>query len=137
MQWERLRDDNPDLQWMRQLITLRQQHRALRVGDHRTVEAERLIAFERHTDRALETVVVLANPADAPVTERVMVANPWLMDDMPMIDLLRPLAGNNTPETAPRFGAGFLTVTVPPRGVLVLQPHRRDLGGYDRFKRVP
>jgi len=137
MQWERLRDDNPDLQWMRQLITLRKQHRALRVGDYRAVEAERLIAFERHTDRALETVVVLANPTNAPVTERVMVANPWLMDDMPMIDLLRPLTGTNALETAPRFGAGFLTVTVPPRGVLVLQPRQRELGGYDRFKRVP
>jgi cyclomaltodextrinase len=137
MQWERLRDDNPDLQWMRQLIALRKQHRALRVGDYRTVEAERLIAFERHTDRVLETVVVLANPSNAPVTERVMVANPWLMDDMPMIDLLRPVTDSNALETAPRFGAGFLTVTVPPRGVLVLQPQKRDLGGYDRFKRVP
>ena len=137
MQWERLRDDNPDLQWMRQLIALRKQHRALRVGDYRTVEAERLIAFERHTDRVLETVVVLANPSNAPVTERVMVANPWLMDDMPMIDLLRPVTDSNALETAPRFDAGFLTVTVPPRGVLVLQPQKRDLGGYDRFKRVP
>jgi glycosidase len=137
MQWERLRDDNPDLQWMRQLIALRKQHRALRVGDYRVVEAERLLAFERHTDRALETLVVVANPTAAPVTERVMVANPWLMDDMPMIDLLRPLTGSNTLETAPRFGAGFMTVTVPPRGALVLQPHRRDLGGYDRFKRAP
>ena len=44
---------------------------------------------------------------------------------------------SNALETAPRFGAGFLTVTVPPRGVLVLQPQKRDLGGYDRFKRVP
>jgi pullulanase/glycogen debranching enzyme len=137
MRWDLVRDDNPSLQWMRQLITLRKQHRALRVGNYRAVEAERLLAFERHTDRALETVVVLANPSAVPVTERVMVANPWLMDDMPMIDLLRPETGSNTLQTAPRFGAGFMTVTVPAHGVLVLQPRRPDLGGYDRFKRVP
>mgnify|MGYP000948593006 CR=1 FL=1 len=121
---------------MRRLITLRKQQRALRVGDYRAVEAERLVAFERHTDRALETVVVLANPATVPVTERVMVANPWLMDDTPMVDLLRGDVPGNTLATAPRIGAGFLTVTVPPRGVLVLQPRRADLGGYDRYKRV-
>jgi hypothetical protein len=103
------------------------------VGDYRAVEAERLLAFERHTDRALETVVVLANPAAVPVTERVMVANPWLMDDTPMVDLL----GSNSLQTAPRFGAGFLIVTVPAHGVLVLQPRQPDLGGYDRYKRVP
>ena len=133
MRWDLLRDHNPSLQWMRQLIALRQQHRALCVGDYRAVEAERLLAFERHTDRALETVVVLANPAAVPVTERVMVANPWLMDDTPMVDLL----GSNSLQTAPRFGAGFLTVTVPAHGVLVLQPRQPDLGGYDRYKRVP
>ena len=41
-----------------------------------------------------------------------------------------------TPGTVPRIGAGFITVTVPPRGVLVLQPRRADLGGYNRYKRV-
>jgi cyclomaltodextrinase / maltogenic alpha-amylase / neopullulanase len=40
-----------------------QAHRALRVGDYRPITAQRLLAFERHTDRALDTVVVLANPS--------------------------------------------------------------------------
>jgi cyclomaltodextrinase len=30
MRWDLLRDDHPELAWMRQLIALRKQHRALR-----------------------------------------------------------------------------------------------------------
>ena len=133
MRWDRVRDDNPDLQWMRRLAALHRAHRALRVGDFRLVDAERLLAFERHTDHALETVLVFANPADAPVTERVLVANALLMDDTPLVDLLAP------PDAAPvtTIGAGFVTVTVPARSALVLAPRERELGGYGRYKGVP
>jgi glycosidase len=132
MRWDLVRDDNADLQWMRRLVALRHAHRALRVGDFRLVESERLLAFERHTDRALDTVLVFANPAAAPVTERVLVANAMLMDDTPLVDLLA------APGTAPvtTIGSGFVTVTVPPRSVLVLSPKERDLGGYSRYKGV-
>ena len=55
-----------------------------------------------------------------------------LMDDTPMVDLLGLVA---TPKPV-SFGPGFITVEVPPRGVLVLQPKPKDLGGYSRYKRV-
>jgi hypothetical protein len=133
MRWDLVRDDNADLQWMRRLIDLHRGHRALRVGDFRLVDSERLLAFERHTDRALETVLVFANPTDAPVTERVLVANALLMDDTPLVDLLAP------PGAAPvtTIGSGFVTVTVGARSALVLAPKERDLGGYSRYKGVP
>jgi glycosidase len=130
MRWDLLKDDNPELVWMKQLIALRKTHRALRVGDFRLVESDTLYAFERHTDRALETVVVLANPTSQPVTERVMVANAHLMDDTPMVDAFNP----DKPITT--FGSGFMTVTVPPQSAIVLQPQERKLGGYSRYKRV-
>jgi hypothetical protein len=94
------------------------------------VESEKLYAFERHTDRALETVLVLANPTGQEVTERVMVANAHLMDDTPLVDALHPDKAITT------FGSGFLTVTVPPKTALVLRPKERSLGGYSRYKRV-
>lgn len=131
MRWDLLKADNPELIWMKQLIALRKNHRALRVGDFRLVESEKLFAFERFTDRVLETVVVLANPADHAVTERVMIANAHLMDDTPMVDVL-----NADGKAAGTFGSGFITVTVPPRTALVLQPKERKLGGYSRYKRV-
>ena len=63
-----MRADNPEFVWIKQLIALRKQHRALLIGNFRLLESERVLAFERYTDRALETVVVLANPADTAIT---------------------------------------------------------------------
>jgi hypothetical protein len=116
---------------MKKLVALRKQHRALRVGDFRLIESEKLFAFERHTDRVLETVLVFSNPTDQAVTERVMVAHAELMDDTPLHDLFKPQA-----QAAATFGSGFVTVTVPPKTTLVLQPKEKNLGGYSRYKRV-
>ncbi|MBI5295326.1 MAG: glycoside hydrolase family 13 protein [Chloroflexi bacterium] len=132
MRWDLLRDDNPELLWTRKLIALRQQQRALRVGNFRRVESERLLAFERYTDRALETIVVLVNPSDATITEQVMIANASLMDDSPMIDVLAPA---DAPAVCD-IQAAFMTVSLPPETVLVLAPRERPLGGYSRYKRV-
>ena len=132
MRWDLARDDNPDLQWLRRLVAMHGTQRALRVGDFRLIDADRLLAFERHTDRALETVLVLANPSAQPVTERVLVANALLMDDTPLVDLIA------APDAAPitTIGSGFMTVTVPARSALVLAPKERALGGYSRYKGV-
>jgi glycosidase len=132
MRWDLVRDDNPELAWTRQLIGLRKAQRALRVGDFRLVDSDHLLAFERFTERPLETVVVLANPSGAAVTERVMIGNAGLMDDTPLVDLLGP---DGAPPVGV-VGAAFLTVTVPPETVMALMPRERALGGYSRYKRV-
>ena len=133
MRWDLVRDDNPELVWVKHLIGLRKAHRALRVGDFHAIDAQRLYAFERRTDRALDSLIVVVNPGHSPVRERLMVRNAHLMDDTPMVDVL-----GLVPAPEPMsFGAGTLTVTVPPRSLLVLQPQPRNLGGYSRYKRVP
>lgn len=132
MRWDQVNADNPELAWIKTLIALRKTQRALRVGDFRLVESERLLAFERHTERALDTVVVLVNPASVAVTDRLMVANADLMDDTPMIDVLGPV--DAPPVTT--FGAAFMTVTVPPETAYVLVPREKPRGGYSRYKRV-
>ncbi len=133
MRWNLVKEDNPELAWIRQLIALRKGQRALRVGDFRLVECERLLAFERYTERALETVVVFANPSPEPVSERVMLANASLMDTTLMVDLLAP-AGSSAHCTVQ---AGLMTVTVPGESVCVLAPREPEQGGYSRYKRVP
>jgi glycosidase len=133
MRWELVSDDNPELAWIRKLIALRKEHRALRVGNFRLVESDRLFAFERYTDRALETVIVLTNPSASTLTERVLIANSSLMDDTPMVDVLAPA---DSPFVC-TVQAAFLTVTMQPETVLVLAPRERSLGGYSRYKRVP
>ena len=130
MRWDLVRDDNPALRWTRRLIALRQQQRALRVGNYRPVTANRLLAFERYTDRAQDTVLVFANPGPTEVTESVLVANSKLMNTMHMLDLLE----SNGPVR--KMNASMLDVTVPAGGFLVLQPDVAPAGGYSAYKRV-
>jgi glycosidase len=133
MQWDRVRDDNPELKWMHRLIALRKVHRALRIGDFRLAESQRLLAFERHTDIALDTCLIVANPGDSAVRETLLVANASLMDDTPLVDLLG--APGAPPVTT--LGAGVVSVEVPARTLMVLKPAPKALGGYNRYKRVP
>jgi hypothetical protein len=133
MRWDLVRDDNPELVWVRHLVALRRAHRALRVGDFRLIESQLLFAFERYTDRALDTRIVIANPHERPVRERLPVANAHLMDDTPMVDVL----GLVSPPVVAGFGPGLITVEVPPHSVVVLQPRPKALDGYSRYKRVP
>jgi glycosidase len=130
MRWDLVADQHPETVWLRKLIDLRAQHRALRVGDFRRIDAEQLLAFERHTDKALESLVIIANPSRQTVRERLLVPNPWLMDGTPLRDVL---------GAAPvGFGInhGLLSVELPPQSVLVLQPQPQPMGGYSRYKNV-
>ena len=61
MRWDLVADAHPALAWTMQLIQVRKQCRALRVGNFRLAEATRLLAFERYTDRAADTVFVIVN----------------------------------------------------------------------------
>jgi hypothetical protein len=132
MRWDLVRADHPEMLWTKQLVNLRKQHRALRVGNYRTATAEKLLAFERYTDRAADTVLVLANPSDQPVTESVQWRNGAMMDFNTLRDLLPPPAGS-----APAIvSAGFVRTTVPPRSVRVLAPDVGAQGGYTVYKRV-
>lgn len=132
MQWDLVNASNPELGWMRNLIATRKKYRALRVGDFRLIESDRLLAFERYTDKALETVLVFANPTQHTITERVMVANWALMDNTPLFNVF----DRKDAKPVSSIGSGMMTVTVPPETTLVLAPVEHDLGGYSRYKRV-
>ena len=132
MDWSRVAASHPDLAWTKQLTGLRQAHRALRVGDFRVATAQRLLAFERYTDRAGDTVLVLVNPSDRPVTEQVQWRHGAMMDASPLRDLLPP------PDKAEPLSAsaGFVRVSLPPYGVRVLAPDLSAQDGYSVYKRV-
>jgi glycosidase len=133
MRWDRVEQGHADLAWTRQLIALHKAHRALRVGNYRSATAGQLLAFERHTDRAADTVLVLANPGDQTVTELVQWRNGLMMDDNRLRDLLPPPEGSPPPA----LHAGFVRITLPPHGVRVLAPDVGTQGGYSVYKRVP
>lgn len=129
MRWDRVAAGHPQLAWTRRLAALRREHRALRVGDFRTFEAQRLFVFQRHTDHAREGVVVAVNAADHEITELVMVTDPMLMDGSHLVDLLD--------QAPPASVQGMLMkVTVPAHTALVLQHRAVRTDGYDTYKRV-
>jgi glycosidase len=132
MRWDLVTEDNAELRWMQRLIDLHKTNRALRVGDYRAVESQQVLAFERHTDRVLETRIVVANPGNETVRERLLVANADLMDDTPLVDLL----GTDPKAKVASFGPGLIQIDVPPHTVMVLKPAPKALGGYNRYKHV-
>jgi glycosidase len=130
MRWDWVNDNNAELKWVRQLITLRKQHRALRIGNFRPITGNQLFAFERYTDRVEDSVFIFVNPGHADVTETVLLANSKLMNGGAMIDLL------NTTGRPIYMNASLLTVTVPGGGYLLMKPDVEGAGGYTPYKRV-
>jgi cyclomaltodextrinase / maltogenic alpha-amylase / neopullulanase len=131
MRWDLVEAQHPQLAWTQELIALRQ-HRALRVGDYRTLVTRELFGFQRHTDRALDAVYVLVNPQPHPVQELVLMTDSKLMDGTTLEDLL----GQIEPVQA---SSALLSATVPPHTVLVLKPmppERARQDGYSNYKRV-
>ncbi|HLL09509.1 MAG TPA: glycoside hydrolase family 13 protein [Rubrivivax sp.] len=133
MRWDLVAAGHPDLAWTKQLIGMHKQQRALRVGNYRPLVTRELLAFERHTERAADTVFVLANPGDKPVTELVMISSSKIMDGTRLVDLL----GQLDAAKPLRVVSALLDVTVPPRTVYVLKPDLTPQGGYSNYKRVP
>lgn len=128
MRWDLVRYDNPVLTEHRELIELRRTHRALRVGDLRWLVTDRLIGFERHTDRVADAVVVLANPASERISETVLLPDSKLMD---MAGLTDELSGR-------RFGIFRATIEVDlgPDEIVVLTPDLKPNNRYTPYKRV-
>lgn len=129
MRWDLATEDNPWLALTRRLAALRHEYRALRVGNLRWLETDRLLGFERYTDRAEDMVLVLANPSGEAVSESVLVPDSKLMDAVAMVDLL-----GGQPDI--RVDMSLLHVTLPPHGAVVLAPTIALPGGYSPFKRV-
>jgi glycosidase len=117
-----------ELRWMRTLIELRRTHPALRYGDYRRLDAQHLFAFQRRTDRRAETVLVVLNNTDEPITETISVRDAKQMGYAPFID---SLTGD---EFRPH--SGLLRVRVERRSGLVLSPKPVEPGKYSPFKRM-
>jgi hypothetical protein len=119
----------PEFALTKRLVAARNTQRALQVGDFVRLPSERLFAFMRHTASVRDTVVVLANPTDAPVTETILARDSWLMDNKEMRDLFG--------EERVRLSAGVIRVTVPPKTVRAFVPVVPSGPGYSAYKRVP
>ncbi|WP_432797303.1 alpha-amylase family glycosyl hydrolase [Poriferisphaera sp. WC338] len=130
MRWDLVHDSNPHLAYTKQLISLRKEHRALRVGETYVLHSEKCFAFARFTDRLDETLFVLVNPTAAHVTEMVQHRTPKIMSMTRLKDLLSP--SSRRYETH----IGFLEVSLPPHSAMILTPDVPTAPAYNPFKRV-
>jgi glycosidase len=129
MRWDLVADDNPELGWMRGLIALRRESPALRHGDFRLLDSERALAFLRVTDRAAETVLVVANASSEPVREVLLVRDSKMMSYTMFDDALS--------DREAMVVSGTMTLEVPAGTVMVLRPRvDQQTIEYTPYKRV-
>jgi cyclomaltodextrinase / maltogenic alpha-amylase / neopullulanase len=129
MRWDRVAAGHPDLEWTRKLVAMRKANRALRVGDFRTLEASGpVIAFQRHTDRAGDAVLVLINPETRPVETTVLATDSKLMDGDNLVDQL-------SGQVVQLQGA-LIMAKMPAQTAWVLKAQLVTEGGYSNYKRV-
>lgn len=115
MQWGLATESNPEMVRIKSLVEMHKGERALKIGNYRSIVANKLLAFERYTDKALETVFVVANPSDTPVMETLLVRNWKMMNGTPVLDI-------TTGERVSEIRSGLMEVTLAPHTIRVLKP---------------
>ena len=126
MRWDMVTESNPEYAWMKKLVALRKSHPALRVGDFSSLESEHLLAFSRTTEKALDTVIVLANPTNDTVKEAISCRDGRIMNGGRLKDLLD---GSIT-----QCFSGFIHVQLPPHSARVYEVISSP--GYTPYKRI-
>lgn len=129
MRWDLVTPENPDLKWIHKLIDIRKNHPSLRYGEFKLLDSDKLLAFERNTDKALDAAIVLVNPTDEAVKERLSTRAGWLMNYSRLADLLS--SDSTTVE------GGTILASVPAHSARILAPTSEAYKGYTPYKRVP
>jgi len=129
MRWDLLKDDNEIYQWTKKLIELHHKYRALKIGDFRPIMSEKMLAFERYTDKVEDTILVVINLLDQEIEESMLVTNSDLMNYSGFDIILGDVK-------AFQFLAGFLTLKLPKKSFIVLKPKVNAIDSYTPYKRV-
>eukprot|EP00927_Polykrikos_kofoidii_P024207 TRINITY_DN22068_c0_g1_i2.p1 TRINITY_DN22068_c0_g1~~TRINITY_DN22068_c0_g1_i2.p1 ORF type:complete len:665 (-),score=124.04 TRINITY_DN22068_c0_g1_i2:477-2213(-) len=119
MAWELVGDENATFCHTSRLVRLRQRQRALRIGDYVALHSQRLLAFARTTDRAQETVIVLANPTKELVAEMLAVPVHTILGHTSFRDAVADESQETVAEV--RVLGGTIFLEVPPETVRVLE----------------
>lgn len=125
--WHRVGQKDPYYSLHQHMISLRKNHRALRIGDYTAMPSSQLLAFLRTTNLHQETLIVIANPSKKPVTEWLMIPDSKLRSHLPFVDLI---TGKKILDS---WGT-YLPLTVPPQTVYILQPQQNTVDGYSPTK---
>ena len=129
MNWHVVEKGNLYSKLHQQLIQLRKQYRALRIGDIMFLESDQLISYIRTTDRYDEVVVVVLNPTDKPIQEMIMMTDPLLKSHHKFINVL-------TGEVVTTSYGIMLPITMPPKSSYILKPDVSPIHGYSPYKNI-
>lgn len=129
MNWQVVEKGNAYSNLHQQLIQLRKQHRALRIGDIKFLDSDQLIAYIRTTDRYDEVVVVVVNPNDKPIQEMIMITDPLLKSHNKFSNLI-------TGEVVSTSYGILLPITIPAKSSYILKPDVSPIHGYSPYKNI-
>ncbi len=129
MDWSLYKEDNPRLVWIKQLIQVHKQEKALMVGDYLPLISSKLIAYERHTDDVSDTILILINPTEVAVEEFILVPDSSLMNYSKFEVILGQIDQVS-------LIAGLLQVKLAPKSFVLLKPKTQPEKSYTPYKRV-
>lgn len=130
MRWDLVDENsNETLAWMKHLLRLRKQNRAFSIGEFRAIGTEKLLAFQRKTDRLSEFGLVIANATSESMTEMFSVRESKLMTHYWLEDELK---GQACVEVI----AGTIQVTVPPQTIYIFRPVLPNTREYTQHSRI-
>lgn len=129
MDWQLAAKGNIYSKLHTQLIVLRKQHRALRIGDIKFLVSSQLICFLRSTNRFDESIVVIINPSDKPVQEMIAITDPLLKSHNQFINLL-------TGEVVLTSYGILLPIIIPAKTSYILKPDLSPIHGYSPYKNI-
>jgi glycosidase len=133
MRWDLVRDGHPEWEFMRGLYAARRSMRAASKGDVIFLRGRKLLAFLRTTDRALESVLVVANMEDVEVEETLSVRDGRIMAGTHFKDAL---AFDRPDAFSTHVQMGFATLKLPPKSVRVLRVVPPKAGQHSPYKRM-
>ncbi len=129
MRWDLYHEKNETLQWVRSLIQLHKQERALRIGDFIAIPADQLLVFMRITENVSDTCIIAMNPTSKQQTETVLLKDSRLMN----YSKFEVVFGEIVPLT---FLAGLITLKLNPYGFAIFKPNTKPEKSYTPYKRV-
>ena len=129
MRWDLNAIGNERLQWIKKLISVHKQERALIVGDYLALISSKLVAYERHTDLVEDTTLVILNPTNAEVEDHILVPDSSLMNYSKFDTILGEVEDVS-------LIAGLLKVKLKPKSFVILKPKTKPEKSYSPYKRV-
>ncbi len=129
MRWDLLKDDNQCYGWIKKLVALHHQHRALKIGDFKALMGDTLFGFERYTNKVEDSIFVIINLTDHEVEDSLLVPNSDIMNYSSFNILLGE-------EPKVELIAGLLKVQLKSKSFMVIKPNVKAEKSYSPYKRI-